>query len=75
MIFYGSSIHSIKKSLTEVLRLNEEQLIINIVCYYCENISSFDENQFLYDDFIEFMGLDDDTILFDEIFLFHSVSV
>lgn len=74
MIFDGSSIESIKKSLMKVLRLNEEELISNIVYYYCENISNFNDNQFLYDEFIEFLGLEDEIILFDELFLFHSVA-
>lgn len=75
MIFDGSSIDSMKKSLTEILRLNEEELIRSIVYYYCDNISTFDNNEFLYDDFIDYIGLDDKIILYDEIFFFHSLSV
>lgn len=66
---------SIKKSLIEVLRLNEEKLIKYIVSYYCDNIETFDYNEFLYEDFIDYIGLNDESILFDEIFFFHSLSV
>lgn len=74
MLYDGSSLESVKKSLASVLNISENILIEKIVDYYCENLSNFDDNEFLYEEFIDYLGLEDEDIRFDYIEFFHIIS-
>lgn len=73
-VYDGSSLESVKRSLASVLNISEDILIEKIVYYYCENLSNFDDNEFLYEEFIDYLGLEDEDIRFDYIEIFHIIS-
>ncbi|WP_252225743.1 hypothetical protein [Clostridium sp. ZBS2] len=74
MIYDGSTLESIEKSLANIFNIEKEALIEKIIDYYFNNIDEFDKNEYLYEDFIESIGVDDTKVVFDYINLFHVIS-